>query len=154
MAWYFAARERFGPTTDPEAWKGYLSFSGFLHIRELVSADSILCGDAIKQLVDQDWDHNIHADNRITLFTDYEYLVQRKGIDLTRHNILAILERPKINDENAPVNFEPCGFDILDSYDSVSVLTNCGKYPGRDPLQSTRYFGKLYSFSGSYFLHT
>jgi len=79
MTWLFTARERFGPNTHPDGWHGYLDFSGFQHIQELVSADSILCGDVITELVEEDWDHNVHADNRITLFTDFEYLVRRTG---------------------------------------------------------------------------
>ena len=140
MTWLFTARERFGPDTHPDAWKGYIDFSGFHHIQELVSADSILCGDAITALMDEDWNHNVHADNRVTLFTDFEYLVHRTGVDLSRHNILAIFEKPRKDDQNPPTDFQLCGFDILDSYDSVSVLTNCGQYPGiMDPKEVNRF---------------
>lgn len=143
MTWLFAAREKFSPETHPDGWQGYVEFSGFRHIRELVSADSILCGDVITELVDEDWDHNIHADNRILLFTDCNYLLQRSGIDPAIHNILAILERPEQNCENVPSNFETCGFDILDSYDSVSVLTNCGQHPGIFDPNEVNEFGLL-----------
>ena len=143
MTWLFTARERFGPDTHPEGWRGYLEFSGFRHIQELVSADSILCGDVITELVDEDWDHNVHADYRITLFTNFEYLARRTGVDLIKHNILGILERPTHENEKPPTDFEHCGFDILDSYDSVSVLTNCGKYPGIMDPQEVNQFGLL-----------
>ncbi|WP_146460183.1 hypothetical protein [Rubripirellula tenax] len=36
--------------------------------------------------------------------------------------------------------FEFCGYDILDSYESLSVLTNCGGFPGVfDSSEVNRY---------------
>jgi hypothetical protein len=143
VTWLFAARKRFCPQTDPEGWRGYLEFSGFRHIEELVSADSILCGDVITELVDEDWAHNFLSDNCITRFRDSKYLLQRPGIDLAVHNVLAIIERPSQSCEPVPANFETCGFDILDTYDSVSVLTNCGQHPGIVDPNEVNQFGLI-----------
>jgi hypothetical protein len=130
MPWLFTVRDRFSPDTYPEGWHGYLKFSGFHHIQELVSADSILCEDIITDLIDEDWNHIVRADNpTITLFTDFDYLVQRSGVDFRKHNLLGILERPTCEIEFLPLDFQFCGFDILDSADSISVLTNCGQHP-------------------------
>jgi hypothetical protein len=130
MPWFFTARSRFSPETNPDGWKSYQDFSGFHHIDELVSADSILCSDLIDEILAEDWQHNVQADHRVTWFTDVDYLKQRIHFDSQRQNILALFERPETPMSSVPTDFEPCGFDILDSYDSISVLTNCGPFRG------------------------
>jgi hypothetical protein len=143
MAWLFTLRDRFSPDIDPEAWQSYLDFSGFAHIDELVSADGILCGDVITTLIDEDWNFNIHADNRVTLFTDYGYLLRRVAFDPAQHNLLAIFEWPTPETDPPPPNFEPCGFDIIDSDHANSVLTNCGPQPEIVAPEEVNRFGLL-----------
>lgn len=129
MTWFYTARQRFSPhNTQPESWHGYQTFSGFQHIEELVSADAILCADLIEELVDEDWQYNVHADGRVTWFTDLAYLLHRIDFDPTLHNLLALSEDPHAT-PSPPDGFMHCGYDILDSDDAVSVLTNCGQFP-------------------------
>ncbi len=125
--WLYTVRERFTPSTSPQ-WRGYAAFSGFEHVKELVTLDSILCPEVVKELVDEDWNHNVLQDFRIFLFRDLEYLMARQRLDPMRHQILAILERPLITDE-APPGFHHCGFDVVDSHVEISTLTNCGPIP-------------------------
>jgi hypothetical protein len=52
---------------------------------------------------------------------------------------LELIERPSAPTV-AQSGFEFCGYDILDSYDSVSVLTNCGGFPDiYEPGEVNRY---------------
>ncbi len=123
----FTVCRKFDPRCG-ESWSRYIEWSGFHHLRELVSADSILCPSCVDQLKDEDWEFNIHADNRLHFFRDYEYLKRRIAYDASLHNLLAIFERPARAPE--PIEgFTFCGYDILDSDDSISVLTNCGAFP-------------------------
>jgi hypothetical protein len=123
----FTACQKFAPCCG-ESWLRYIEWSKFHHLRELVSTDSILCPSLIDTLMDEDWEYNIHEDNRTHLFRDYHYLKRRIDYDAAKHNLLAIAEC-------ATKAFEPiqgfsfCGYDILDSDDSISVLTNCGGFP-------------------------
>lgn len=124
--WYFTAHERFTPAKG-EKCRLYQEFSGFTHIEELISCDSILCPELLQELKDEDWSHNVHADYRCFWFLDHEYLMRRVGYDSEQHQILAIREEPEVY-EPPPEGFEQVGYDILDDCDDISVLTNCGPF--------------------------
>jgi hypothetical protein len=126
--WLYTARERFTPATA-DGWANYVAWIGFSHIQELVSLDNTLCADLIRELAYADWSHNVQADYRITWFHDVDYLRQRFPWRAGRDQIIAMIEQPLV-EQPQPLGFTACGFDILDSYDSISVLTNCGPLPG------------------------
>ncbi|MEA5511828.1 hypothetical protein VB715_18815 [Crocosphaera sp. UHCC 0190] len=138
-AWYYTARKKFAPSTTSD-WQSYLNFSGFHHISELVSADSILCPNLVTEIIDSDWNHNVHEDLYIDCFLDFDYLKKRINFDPIWHNLLAIWERPT-SIEIPLVGFEQCGFDLLDSYNSISVLTNCGQFPQLFKPDSVNRYG-------------
>lgn len=123
----FVACHKFNPSCG-DSWSRYIEWSGFGHIQEIVSTDIMLCPSLIDTLIDEDWNFNIHADNRTHFFHDYEYLKRRIGYDASRHNILALIERPTHVSMSID-GFEFCGYDILDSGNSYSVLVNCGGFP-------------------------
>ncbi|MEA5466219.1 hypothetical protein [Leptothoe sp. PORK10 BA2] len=138
--WFFTVRQRFTPS-QIEDWQSYIKFSGFVHITEVVTLDSILCPDLIDHLIDEDWSHNIQADYRTTWFTDLAYLRQR--ISPTDQNqLLAILEQPTHIHKVLP-GFNFCGFDILDDYDSNSLLTNFDPFSGIFSPSDVNQFGLL-----------
>jgi hypothetical protein len=139
--WLYTIRERCTPETL-ERWEEYLAFSGFKHITELVTLDSIMCPDTIIDLVDEDWNHNLQEDFRITFFLDSEYLMHRQPLDPSRHQLLAILERPE-GSEGGPPGFTRCGFDIMDSHVGNSTLTNCGPIPEAFNPSKVNTFGLL-----------
>lgn len=123
----FAACQKYDPSWG-DSWKKYIEWSGFHHIQEIVSTDSMLCHSLIETLIDEDWNFNVHADNRVHFFHDLDYLKRRIGTALTRANLLALFEEP--TQEVEPLDgFTFCGYDILDSYDDISVLVNCGSFP-------------------------
>ena len=123
----FLACQKFDPSCG-DSWSSYIEWSGLYHIQEVVSIDKILCPSLIDTLVDEDWDFNIHADNRLHCFHNYEYLKRRIRYDSSRHNILAVTERP--NHVPTPIDgFALCGYDIVDSDHSISVLLNCRIFP-------------------------
>ena len=140
-SWIFTARQRFTPS-QTQKWHSYIQFSGFTHVAEMVTLDSILCPDLIDALTDEDWSHNVQADYRITWFTNLDYLRQRIRWQTGQHQILAILEQPTHIYEIPPA-FEFCGFDILDDHDGNSVLTNCGQFPGIFTPLDVNPFGLL-----------
>ena len=125
--WLYTLRKRF--TSDNEAsWQGYLSFSGFLHITELISLDAILCPNLIGPLRADDWLHNLPEFFYITLIHNGNYLVTRQPIDPPQSQVLAILEYPD-GSETVPTGYTVCGFDIVDEWNDISALTNCGPIP-------------------------
>lgn len=127
MSPIFAACRRFNPSCG-ERWTRYIEWSGFYHIEEVVSTDFLLCPPLVESLVDSDWEFNVQETNRIFFFRDHAYLKERVQFDASRHNLLALTEVP--THEFEPLaGFTFCGYDILDSDDSLSVLTNCGAFP-------------------------
>lgn len=143
----FVAHQRFGPWNG-ESWTSYIQWSGFHHIRELISTDEMLCAAVLKELLDTDWQYNIHADCQTYFFNNLDYLKRRINFDPARHNILSLIDRP-ISPTIADLHFEFCGYDILDSFDSVSVLTNCGAFPGIFKALEVNQYGLLDDLSRS-----
>jgi hypothetical protein len=125
--WLFTARERFTPANS--GWADYIQWIGFAHVEEMVTLDHILCRELIDQPIDEDWSHNVQADFRITWFRDLAYMRRRCHWRIGRDQILAMTESP-LTECVPPDGFASVGFDILDGFDDISVLTNCGQFPG------------------------
>ncbi len=126
--WLYTVRERCTPAHS-EGWANYVEWSGFTHISELVTLDTMLCSDRIDNLLPTDWQYNVQADFRLTWFTDLDYLRQRCPLRPGRDQLIAAIEQPATV-LAPPVDFSPCGFDIVDAAGEISVLTNCGRFPG------------------------
>ncbi len=125
--WYIATK-RFDSTTAE--WREYVHWSGLSHLRELVTLDAILCKHVITTLSEEDWKHNVHEDYLVEFFVDADYLLKR--IPYSPHIRFLSVQR------NPDGNASPCvanrnvvfaGYDILDGYADVSLLTNCGEFP-------------------------
>jgi hypothetical protein len=124
---FYTAHRRFGPDSG-DRWSSFIEWSGFRHVSEVVTTDELLGFALIDELIDEDWKYNIHSDCKMHFFRDLEYLKRRVGYRPELHNLLLITERPD-SPTPAPDGFEFCGYDILDSFEAISVLTNCGGFP-------------------------
>lgn len=127
----FAACQKFDSQRG-DAWTHYVEWSGYAHLSEVVSIDTILCPSLIDALIDEDWNFNIHADYRFHFFHDYEYLKRRIVYDAARHNLLALIETPDSQvsvSDIWPNAFSFGGYDILDADNSISLLLNSGAFP-------------------------
>lgn len=125
--YFYTAHRRLTPASG-EDFTGFVKWSGFDQIDEFVSSDSVICPNLVTELTREDWDYNVSEDNRVFWFRDHVYLRKRIDYNPTLHNILSLVKTP-----SEPITVEPgfefCGYDILDSYDSISVLTDCGGFP-------------------------
>jgi hypothetical protein len=124
----FVAKRRFDPSAG-ERWERYVAWSGLTQLRELVSLDTILCPTVPQDLIDADWEHNIHADYQVFYFRSLEYLRERVAEE-TDLNILAVVQQPSVREieRGGPPGFAFVGFDVLDVQGDVSALTNCGGF--------------------------
>ncbi|TWT88206.1 hypothetical protein Mal64_16850 [Pseudobythopirellula maris] len=138
---FYSANAKFGPHCD-ERWTGYIAWRQVSQVSEIVSTDTLLCPNLIKEYTSQDWDHNVQEDYRTDFFLDPQYLRERVDYDPLLHNILAITVRPTC-DPPVPDGFVHCGYDILDSFESLSVLTNCGSFPEIFPDSEINTLGLL-----------
>ncbi|MBD2109502.1 hypothetical protein [Nodosilinea sp. FACHB-13] len=145
----FAACQRFDSQRG-DAWTRYVEWSGYAHLSEVVSMDTILCPSLIDALIGADWNFNVHADNRVHYFRDYEYLKRRIAYDGARHNLLALIEAPDRQLSGSdlwPSTFSFCGYDILDVDNSISLLLNCGAFPSIFGPEDVNRFGLLDHFA-------
>lgn len=124
----YTAISRFDPHSG-EAWTKYVGWSGLTHLKEVVSLDGILCPAVIKDLIDEDWKHNVQEDYKVFLFRDVDYLLSRVA-DHERVNFLAIMQNPSVEDVRSFTDprFEFRGFDLVDVHGDISALVNCGGF--------------------------
>lgn len=125
--WLYTIRERRTSTPNPR-FDSFRVFSGFSHITELVTLDSMMCPDLVDELRTEDWEYNVHEEFRTELFRNAEYLLSRQPLDASKHQLIAALECPPAQFV-VPHGFSICGHDIMDSYFGNSTLTNCGPIP-------------------------
>ena len=124
----FVAVRRFDPA-DP-GWEGYVRRSQLTHLREVVSLDHLLCPSVI-ELIDEDWDHNVHSDFETDYFRDVDYLIQRVA-QIPNVQILAIAKEPIAGPTQtlADERFAFMGYDLVERDGGISAITNCGGFRG------------------------
>ena len=136
----YSAQERFTPSD--ESWAKYIEWSGRTSATEIITFDGMLCSSVIDDLTDEDWQHNIQADNMVYFFAGYDYLIKRICFDARKHNILELTKCPDAHVKPTD-SFVFCGYDIMDSDDSISVLLNCGSFPDIFSPEQTNLFGLI-----------
>ena len=126
--WYIAV-ESFSPSWG-DNWTKYIHFSGLIQLEEVVSLDASLCPCVIKELEDEDWNHNVQEDYVTAFFRDLEYLLRRVP-KINPVNILAAVRNPAEECRTAFPNprFEFKGYDLVEEGVGMSALTNCGGFP-------------------------
>ena len=117
---YYKIVERFGPE-DREKWQNYLKWRG-LTLVGFDSVDGILRPDLFQPESDEDWRNCVNENNKLSLITDLDYA--RRVANRFENPVLVGVE---IELEEGYVPKEGLlGFDIIDSYCDVSLVTNWG----------------------------
>ena len=117
---YYKVVERFGPDAG-DKWQSYLKWRG-LNLTSFESVDGILRPDLFEPETKDDWQNCVNADFKLGLITSLAYA----RTILTRHEN-ATLVGVEIELE---AGYSPkdglLGFDIIDGYCDVSLITNWG----------------------------
>ncbi len=124
----YTAVTRFGRDRG-EDWRKFIEWSGLAQLREIISLDGILCSNAIDEMTDEDWQHNVHADHKTHLFRDFDYL-RRKVTGIKGVHVLAVMQEPTTTDLSSFVDprFVFRGFDLIETEGSISALVNCSGF--------------------------
>ena len=124
----YSAVKRFDPACG-EPWQKYIEWSGLTQLREVVSLDGILCPTIFRDLIAEDWQHNVQENFKITLFHDLDYVVRRVAGD-DRVSILALMQNPTDTEVRSFTDprFVFRGFDLVELGTGISALVNCGGF--------------------------
>lgn len=117
---YYKIVERFGPQ-DGENWQTYLEWRG-LKLDSFDSVDGILRPDLFNPSSDDDWQNCVNEDYKLGLITDLSYA---KRI-LSRYENSALVGVEIELEEGYFSKDGLLGFDIIDGYCHVSLVTNWG----------------------------
>ncbi|HEX2882135.1 MAG TPA: hypothetical protein VHO25_21595 [Polyangiaceae bacterium] len=124
---WFIATAPFSPA-DPEKWTSYVQWSGFTHLDEVVSLDSILCPTVLPVIKDEYWPHIVNEDYLLDYFIDLDFLLEQVS-GMKPVNVLCVCRNPT----GAPppqAGFEFLGYDLVEVRGGVSALTNCRGFSG------------------------
>jgi hypothetical protein len=126
MSVMYAAVARFDPSRGA-GWRSFVDWSQLRQLKEVVSLDGMLCPNVVEELTDEDWKHNVHADERVCFFRDLDYLLE-KVVENQSASILAIIPHPTPADITSFTDsrFVFRGFDLIEC--GVSALVNCGGF--------------------------
>lgn len=116
----FKVVEKFGPDSG-EAWSSFLKWRKF-EFSSFDSVDGMLRPDVFEPETEQDWNNCVNTDYKLNLITSFEYA----------QNILDNNGNAEIVGVEIELEYEPeskkglLGYDIVDEFCDVSLLTNCG----------------------------
>lgn len=124
----YTAVQRFNPACG-ERWQGFVEWSGLKHLREVVSMDHLLCPTGLGELTDDDWQHNVQEDFKLTLFHNLDHVLRRVTMD-EQVNILALFQNPTEDEVHSfhDDRFALRGFDLVELQSGISALVNCGGF--------------------------
>jgi hypothetical protein len=126
--WFIATK----PFTSREtsAWEKYIAWSGFDHLDEVVSLDSMLCPSVLPEIRDEYWPYIVNEDFMLHFFVDLDFLLQQIA-GIPERNLLCVHRNPECPPPAfaAAARFEFLGYDLVDNQGSASALTNCGGFP-------------------------
>jgi hypothetical protein len=125
--WYTATR-KFDPSIGGD-WISYFNWANIPQLEEVISLDPTHRPQELCQLVDADWEYNIHKDYLTTYFRDLAYLIERFAGKLDVVNILAVCLEPSsdVLETFKDDRFVFQGYDLVGKGD-VSAITNCGGF--------------------------
>ena len=110
--------ETFGPE-DGDSWRNYCSWRQ-IEFERFDSIDGTLRPNLFSEIEDGDWSHIVNQNFMLHLMTDLEFANYKKE-QIGSGSIVGVLT--DAHDERDP-HF--CGYDIIDKYWDVSLLTNWG----------------------------
>ena len=125
---WFTATEKFNPSLGRK-WIEFYNWAKIPQLKEIISLDSSYRPKELLNLIESDWDYNIHQDYLIAFFRNLEYVLKRFSGRKDSVNILAVSLEP---DFDVRETFNDNRF-IFQGYDlvgkgNVSAITNCGGF--------------------------
>ncbi len=115
--------KKFGPGSND--WTRYAEWAGITNCREYCSIDGINRPSLFSPSSKEDWANCVNEDYKIHLITNLAYALKIKPL-YPDGEIVGVIEDPRLVSEEITAAHYLVGYDILDGYNSVSLLTNWG----------------------------
>ena len=116
---YYKVIEDFWPSHH--GWKSYIDWRG-LKLDSFDSVDGILCPDLFEPKSEDDWNNCVNENYKLSLITNLSYA--KKTFNKYKNASLVGVEIELETDYKPKEDL--LGFDIIDGYCDVSLLTNWG----------------------------
>ena len=118
---FYKVVKPFGPDSGA-VWGDYLAW---IHQKQMTSFDSVDAGlraDCFNPETNEDWKHCVNEDHKLNLLIDLDYArkIQRENPDSEIVGVEVDVEATHVPRNGL------CGYDILDEWCAVSLLTNWG----------------------------
>ena len=126
---YYKIIEYFGPYDN--RWKQYLEWCN-LELTSFDSIDGVLCPGLFEPQTEEDWQNCVNEDYKLNLITNLDYA---KSI-LSKYNNAVIVGVDIIDSIKYKLEESLLGYDIIDSYCDISLLTNWKKDKDEENLFS------------------
>jgi hypothetical protein len=106
-------------------WEDFAKWSGLELCKEYYSLDGLTRTRMFNPETEEDWQNCINDDFKIDIITNLEYALKviHKYPD---SEIVGVIEEPVSKFFDVPAGHILVGYDILDGYNDVSLLTNWG----------------------------
>lgn len=117
---YYKLVERFCPE-DGKRWQSYLEWRGLI-LTEFESVDGILRPDLFEPETKDDWENCVNEDFKLNLITDLDYARSARA---RYESAVLVGVEIELDAGYVPKN-GLLGFDIVDGYCDVSLVTNWG----------------------------
>lgn len=119
--------EKFGPGDDK--WKSYAKWVGLENCQGYYSIDGIIRRTLFQPESMEDWENCINEDYKLHIITNINY-AKKIITKFPNGEIIGIIENPKLSNERIPMDHILMGYDIIDGYNDISLLTNWGGKDG------------------------
>ncbi|WP_299493749.1 hypothetical protein [Acaryochloris sp. IP29b_bin.137] len=114
----FTIVDSFSPD-DGDAWTSYCQWRGVAFTR-FDSIDGLLRPRLFEDPEGEDWHHIVNEDFKLHLITDYDYAVHKHS-EMGQGDLVGV----KFS-KHDPCDPRFLGFDLIDGYCDISLLTNWG----------------------------
>lgn len=116
----------FGPKHS--AWNDFAKDHWIQPLESFDSIDGILCEDLFTPETDEDWEHGVKEDFRISMITDVDY-ARRVSQSKANSRLVGLIENSDCDGTQGLL-----GYDLLDVDNHVSLITNWGPEDKDHPL--------------------
>jgi hypothetical protein len=115
--------EKFGPGS--KNWDAYAQWAGLERCEAYYSIDGLMRKGLFTPETTEDWDNCVQEDYKLHLITNLDY-AKEVFKKFSNAEILGVVRDPRSFNEGILPNHMLVGYDIIDGYNDISLITNWG----------------------------